>query len=113
MQNEPPRPRATSAPLLSKEIQLDLFGEWCLIREWGCSGGPGPSPSPPRRRPTRRTTGSVLPRNAGDMRSMKTLDFVILLSKPCTFNAMHVLNGSLFLREETCYPVDSLPPHIM
>ena len=39
------------------DIQLDLFGAWCLVREWGRIGQPGqvqPFPTSPPKRRSRR-----------------------------------------------------------
>jgi hypothetical protein len=52
------------------DVQHDLFGAWCFIREWGARAAPvkrGKSPTlpPPRHRP--RLTGSAGPRSARDM----------------------------------------------
>ena len=39
------------------DVQPDLFGAWCFIREWGRIGRPGQLrqvPTPPRTRPRKR-----------------------------------------------------------
>jgi hypothetical protein len=50
------------------DVQLDLFGAWCFIREWGCIGQAGQTHTvlyPTRRRRTRRLSGSGGRRSAG------------------------------------------------
>jgi predicted DNA-binding WGR domain protein len=51
------------------DVQLDLFGAWCFIREWGRIGQAGQtrtvSPTPPHARRRRRLSASGGQRNGG------------------------------------------------
>ena len=51
------------------DVQPDLFGAWCFIREWGRIGRPGQlatSSIPPRTRPRKHLRASAALRSAGD-----------------------------------------------
>ncbi len=44
------------------DVQPDLFGQWCLMREWGRIGSTGqtrPPPFLPRRKPKPRLTSNA------------------------------------------------------
>ena len=54
------------------DVQPDLFGRWCLIREWGRIGQqarPAASPSLPRRKQKPCSTSSAWRRSERGMRS--------------------------------------------
>lgn len=53
------------------DVQPDLFGMWCFVREWGRIAAPdrcGKSPTLPRMKRGPRSTGSAAGRSAGGMR---------------------------------------------
>ena len=65
------------------DVQPDLFGEWCFVREWGRIGRPrrcAASPTPPSRKHTPRSRVSAGSRSGGD-----TFDR----------SAAHVISGSV------------------
>ena len=52
------------------DVQPDLFGQWCFVREWGRIGRPGQMrsvPYPPSRKHTPRSRVSAESRSAADI----------------------------------------------
>lgn len=50
------------------DVQPDLFGQWCLMREWGRIGSTGQTrsfPFPTRRKQKRRCNARVAEKNGG------------------------------------------------
>jgi hypothetical protein len=58
------------------DVQPDLFGQWCFIREWAASDGRASyatSPTRPKTKPTPRSRASAMPRSAVDMCSIRRI----------------------------------------
>ena len=56
------------------DVQPDLFGQWCFIREWGRIGRSGQLRNVPTRtktKPTRRSRVRAVSRSAVDMCSIR------------------------------------------
>jgi predicted DNA-binding WGR domain protein len=67
------------------DVQPDLFGQWCFIREWAASDGRAgyaTSPARPKTKPTPRSRASAMPRSAVDMCSIRRIEVLIACQIP-------------------------------